>query len=288
MTTLNKKILYINLANQTYETKLHDNYGKYIGGVGLGAKILNTIEKSEEASVSSEPIIFSIGPLNGYFPYASKTSVLFRHHNELKDHYLGGNLSTRIKFSSLDAIVIYGRSKEPVTFDILDETVIFHTGGVDLGSLGLPGKRSQISKKGEKYLLGDYFATVDDSLSQLLTNKNLQGFVITGTHTYDLPKSERYLELYNMMLSRIEEISVRKSGSPSCSGCPVGCFESSKGEESGNLLAHSLVACTFAQKIYGDTSIVFSCLDVLGSGYTHEDIENFPKLVYDLLEELKK
>ena len=72
---------------------------------------------------------------------------------------------------------------------------------------------------------------------------------------------------------------IKENTFPSCSLCPMGCKKSNEGEIGGNVLLHSLVACEFAQNIYSDIGIVFSCLNVLGYDYTHEDIENLPKLI---------
>uniref|UniRef100_A0A7C4XV46 Aldehyde ferredoxin oxidoreductase N-terminal domain-containing protein n=1 Tax=candidate division WWE3 bacterium TaxID=2053526 RepID=A0A7C4XV46_UNCKA len=283
-----KKVLYIDLSDKAFGIKLHNDLSKYIGGVGLGAKLLSLSENAEVGVASSEPVIFSIGPLNGYYPYASKTSVLFRYKDRVMDQYLGGNLSTRIKFAGIDSIVISGRSKVPVAFEFIDDQVRFYTGEFDINSMGLPGKRAQVVSEEGNYSVGNYFASSGDGLNAILASKNLAGFVVTGTQNRPLPKSPKYQEIFNSLLARISQITVEKDGHPSCAGCPVGCSESKFGEIGGNVLVHSLVACAFAENIYGDPNTVFSCLDALGSGYTHEDIENFPKLVYDLLEELKK
>ncbi len=288
MTSQNKKVLYIDLTNKTYDFALHAKYGEFIGGVGLGAKVLTDIERMEEGSVSSEPIIFSVGPLTGYFPYVSKTSVLFRYHGEIHDDYLGGSLASRIKYFGVDSIVLSGRLNEPMYLELMDDKVVFHNESTNISMLGLPGKRATLLFENHHLLLNSYFKTGDQNLQTLFTNKNLLGFVITGSKTFNLPKSEKYLEIYNNLLGRLNDLTVEKSGNPSCVGCPLGCTSSMIGETGGDFLVHSLVACSLASKIYSDPNVVFSCFDSLGSGYTHEDIEKFPSLVYDLFEELKK
>ncbi len=66
----------------------------------------------------------------------------------------------------------------------------------------------------------------------------------------------------------------------------MGCGKSRVGEIGGNVLIDSLVACQFADKIYTDIGIVFSCLNVLGYNHTHEDMENLPKLIEDTIRKL--
>ena len=76
------------------------------------------------------PIIFSIGPFNGLFPFASKTAVILQNEGNIEDVYLGGSLSSRIKFFGVDAILIYGKSQEKIILDIKDDIVAFKSGKI--------------------------------------------------------------------------------------------------------------------------------------------------------------
>ena len=277
-----KKILYINLRDQSFEMKAHDDYWHYLGGVGLGAKIL-------ASDGDRSTVVFSTGPLNGFFPFASKTSVLYRFGPEIKDVYLGGSLSWRMRFAGIDAISIVGKSKDPLVLDILDGEIKFRPADVDLKELGLPGKKStlEISKTEDKMLLDGYFEPGDQSLANVLKSKNVAGVVVTGAKDFDIESEEKFQTAYDTVLARIVDMEVEKGGNPSCSGCPMGCDKSKVGEVGGDFLVHSLVGCTFASKIYSDTNVVFACLNALGYGYTHEEIEECPGLVSSLMEELR-
>ncbi len=279
MNSHTKKILYVDLKKQQAEVKFHDDLKGFVGGVGLGAKLLLKEELDS-------PIVFAVGPLNGFFPYASKTSVLFKT-DKLHDLYFGGSLSWRIRFTGLDAIVLHGRAKEPLVVDIADEKVTFRPFSEDLGNLGLPGKRSTIDLTETSVLVDGYFEVSGKALHQKLINKQVKSVVVTGTQTFKIENEEKYLEIYNEIVGKVGDLTVEKGGFPSCSGCLVGCNKSKVGEVSGDVLVHSLVACSYAQPVYSDVNTVFACLNVLGYPYTHEDIENFPKLVYDVLEELE-
>ena len=276
-----KKVLYVDLTKRECEIKSHPDLSAFIGGVGLAVKLMLDFE-------GENPLVFSIGPLNGFFPFVSKTAVFFRDAPELVDIYLGGSLSTRLRFTGLDAIVLHGKSKEPVVLDIMDGQASFKAMGVDMGTLGLPGKRSVLEVDGEKAALDGYFETEGNILHKQMIQRNLRALVVTGSKTFELKDKERYTEIYDQILQRVGDVTVEKAGKPSCSGCPLGCLKSKVGEKGGDVLVHSLVACSFAEKIYSDENIVFSCLNALGYGYTHEDIENFPKLVYDVLDRLKE
>jgi len=111
----------------------------------------------------------------------------------------------------------------------------------------------------------------------------MAGLVITGTEAYTPAHFSKYQEAYKTVLARSNDLTLGASNKPSCSGCPLGCEKSRYGEIGGNVLVHSLVACQFAEKVYADINTTFSCLNTLGYNYTHEDLENLPKLIEETL-----
>src|SRR3989344_1426141 len=231
METRPRKILSIDLTKKEYEVKSFEDLNSYIGGVGLGFKLM-------EMYYDKNPLIFAVGPLNGLFPFASKTAVVINN----------------------DGVSFKNQSEDPDT-------------------LGLPGKRSVIKMDGSKILLGGYFTTPEHFLEKEFTDKNISGIVVNGTELTNIKDFDKYEDLYKKILNRKDELSVLEGTYPSCSNCPMGCGKSKTGEMGGNVLLHSLVACQYAARIYTDVGVVFSCLNVLGYNYTHEDIEALPKLI---------
>jgi hypothetical protein len=267
-----KKVLIIDLAEKNFETKSFSDLNPYIGGVGMGLKLFQMYE-------DKDPVIFAIGPLNGMFPYASKTAVITQNDGNLEDSYLGGTLSSRMRFSGIDAIMLYGKSEEKVQLDIREHAVFFKPKDTDPNTLGLPGKKSVLQINKNTTLLDDYFTTKENILGDILYKKNLELMVITATENLKVKNFDKYKAIYQKLLQRQGDMLVKAYRNPSCTGCPLGCRKSKEGEIGGNVLLHSLVACEFAENIYSDIGIVFSCLNVLGYDYTHEDIENLPKLI---------
>jgi len=275
-----KKVLYINLTTRSYEVKLFPDLSQYLGGLCLGLKLYTM-------HTDDDPLIFSIGPLNGFFPFVSKTAVVLNNDGVVEDIYLGGSLSLRLKFSGIDALVLLGKGSTTSVLNILDEHVTFESASVPTESLGLPGKRSVLDVAEDGTLLLDgYFRAPKGFLDMKFKEKNLNALVLTGTKTFEVALWSRYVTLYATILQRVEDMLIGQDVRPSCSGCPFGCSLSQQGELGGNVLGHSLVACDYAQKMYGDSNVVFSCLNVLGYAYTHEDIERIPNLVQELLESL--
>jgi hypothetical protein len=281
MDVLAKKILYIDLNKNEVDIKSSTDLNKYIGGVGLGLKLLSN-------HMEEDPVIFSVGPLSGYFPFCSKTSIVADDNGVIEDIYIGGSFSSRVRFSGLDSIVITGKAKQPLTVNISDDKVDLKPADTDLGSLGLPGKRSILyyDEAKEKFLVDKYFSPPEKILEKKLLEKNVRNIVVTGSKTYTIDKPEKYEEIYNKLLNQVPLMTVDKGSYPSCTGCPMGCQKSKTGEIGGNVLTHSLVACSYAENIFSDIGIVFSCLNLLGYDYTHEDIEDYPELIRTVLESL--
>ena len=279
METKIKNALIIDLASQTSEVKSFSDLNSYVGGIGVGLKLYENYKECN-------PIVFSVGPLNGFFPFASKTSVIVSDDGVIEDLYVGGNLSLRIRFSGVDSIVLCNKSKENVILDITNTSVSFKPEDTDFNSLGLPGKRSLIDMFAKEFLVQNYFSTPENFLEKCLLEKKIAGVCITGTETYKPVNFPAYEKLYNEILDKKEDLRVEAGIYPSCSNCPMGCGKSKVGEIGGNVLIHSLVACHFADKIYSDIGVVFSCLNVLGYDYTHEDLENLPKLIEDTIKRI--
>jgi len=280
MSSSSRKVLYINLSAKSFEIKTYPDLHDFLGGLALGLKILSLNKEKV-------PLIFSIGPLNGLFPFVSKTCIL-DYSEGLTELYLGGSLASRIKFAGFDAIVLFGKSSEPVFLEINPSEVIFLTSTDVFTEAGLPGRSAKLSFNKKFLVLNDYFYTKENKLATFFENINIGGLVINATVSMDLENNSVYKTLYNEVLARTGDLTVIQSDKPSCSGCPMGCEKSQVGETEGNVLVHSLVACKYASSIYSDLGIVFSCLNSLGYDYTHEELESVPGLVKDLLKELKK
>jgi hypothetical protein len=204
----------------------------------------------------------------------------------VEDLYIGGSLSFRIRFSGLDGIALLNSSKEEVFIELCDHQVSFYSKDYDEEDSGLPGKRSLLIDTGPTLTLDSYFEFSEDFVLNKLKGKKVRGISFTGTRNFDIENYKRYTEVFNKVINQTDHITVNKGMYPSCSGCPIGCIESKKGEIGGNVLLHSLCACEYSNKIYSDLGIVFSCLNILGYDYTHEDIENLPELVSQTLKKM--
>lgn len=255
----------------------------FVGGVTMGVKLYSLYK-------DLDPVVISIGPLNGFFPFVSKTSFVVENDGMIEDLYLGGSLGFRLAYSGFDAIVLAGSCDAPLVLDIVDEEVKFLNlarDGVDFASLGLPGKRSILQLDAGNLLLDGYFGLKVGFVEKKFIAKNLLGLCLTGTKVTELADVAKYTTLFNQILAQSGSIGLDFGGRPSCSGCPLGCSESRIGEMGGNILVHSLVACGYAENIYSNLGTVFACLDILGYNYTHEQLEALPDVFTKTLKELE-
>jgi aldehyde:ferredoxin oxidoreductase len=278
MNLTSRKVLVVCMQTKKSECKTFTELHEYLGGVGIGLKLLQMYR-------DESPVIFSIGPLNGYFPFVSKTSIVLDNEGVIEDLYIGGSLSTRLRFAGIDALVLKGTAKTPLTLEINDSHVDFKDPSTDLDSLGLPGRRSKISLLDGRFLLDEHFKTPERILDKKLSEMNLSGLVLTGTETQKVEDWDKYKDLYKSILFKKDEMTINSGLNPSCSNCPMGCVKAAEGELGGNVLLHSLVACQYSEKIYSDLGIVFSCLHTLGYKYTHEELESVPGLIEKILKE---
>ncbi len=122
------RILRVDLEQESAEVvPLEDSLlRKYIGGVGLGARIL-----WEETSAATDPfspenrLMFMGGPLTGMVPWSSRAAVcaLSPLNNAWGEATLGGTWAAEFRKTGLTGIVITGRAREPVYLYIHDDDV---------------------------------------------------------------------------------------------------------------------------------------------------------------------
>ncbi|KPA17861.1 aldehyde ferredoxin oxidoreductase [Candidatus Magnetomorum sp. HK-1] len=135
-----KILLYINLSNGVIEKKSIPSIDilNFLGGRGLGIKLLNDIIKEPGIDAFSEenPLMFMPGPFSGFpIPSASRVCIVTKSPctSPINSKYpfastisysnMGGFLGPEIKFAGYDGIVITGKASSPVYLVIEDENV---------------------------------------------------------------------------------------------------------------------------------------------------------------------
>jgi len=136
----NRILLDVDLTSGKIERKIvsSEDTKKYIGGRGLGMKILwDRLPRPGIDPFSPEnPLIFMTGPFSGFpIPSASRTVVItkspctspvssvYPSASTISYSNMGGFLGPEIRFAGYDGIIISGKSAEPVYLVINDDQV---------------------------------------------------------------------------------------------------------------------------------------------------------------------
>ncbi|MGC8816793.1 MAG: aldehyde ferredoxin oxidoreductase family protein [Candidatus Hadarchaeum sp.] len=134
---LNKKILRVDLSNKKIkeQTVPQDWFGKYIGGMGFGIKILfDEVNPKVDAFSPENKLIFSIGPLTGTMaPMFAQTCAVTKSPltNGALNTYAGGFFGAELARTNYSTIVIEGRAEKPCYLSVEEDGAEI----VDAGSL---------------------------------------------------------------------------------------------------------------------------------------------------------
>ena len=122
------KVLYIDLSNKSWEVKDRPDLFPYLGGVGVGIRLLDeNVLYDRDPLDGEQPVIFCVGLLSSIFPVITKTVCMFRSPltGELGESYAGGRLAMSMVYSGYDAIVIKGEAPQPTYLSIGPDGVEF-------------------------------------------------------------------------------------------------------------------------------------------------------------------
>ena len=226
-------ILKINLTEKTTKIEKREDLFEYLGGIGIAVKLLDEeCKKKKDALSPDQPIIFAIGPLSTIFPCMTKTVAVFKSPltGEYGESYAGGRLASSMRFSGYDAIVLEGRSEDPVYLSIHNKKIRFKNAET---LWGLPNKvtgrvirelergrgyRSiiRIGAAGEN--LVRYASVNVDSyrhfgrlgLGAVMGSKNLKGMIISGKKSYPIQNFQDYIKLYKKINTMVTETDKMK------------------------------------------------------------------------------
>lgn len=227
-----RRVLYIDLGKEeSWVEERQDLFDQWMGGTGVGIKLLmEECPEGVDPLSPKSPVIFSIGPLNGMFPVATKMVATFKSPltGELGESYAGGRLPMAARFAGHEAIVIRGAAQRPSYISINDADVKIKDAtsiwGVEAQTVGMilrehepgTGRRSiiRIGPAGEN--LVRYAGVLVDTyrhlgrlgLGAVFGSKKLKAMVISGTEHVEIPDHKRYREVYNRLYSTTVQTDV--------------------------------------------------------------------------------
>ncbi|MBN1994388.1 MAG: aldehyde ferredoxin oxidoreductase family protein [Anaerolineae bacterium] len=229
------RVLYIDLTRRRYRIEERpDIFAAGLGGSGAGIRLL-----AEECPPGADPLgpdnplIFTVGPLVGHFPLASKTVAMFKspHTGNLGESHAGGRSAVAIRMAGYGAVVIQGQSKMPVYLVIAEGQVHFRdaaalwglrssytAGSVLRQREGGSGLRSimRIGRAGEKQV--SYACVITETyrhfgrlgLGAVFGSKQLKAIVVSGKRSLAVADRRSYRNTYDQIYKAATETPVMK------------------------------------------------------------------------------
>lgn len=273
------KLLKVNLTNQTYEVVEigEEDSKKYLGGSGIGAKILyDEYDHSKPALSPENPLMFMAGLLIGLpVTAAAKMTVIGK--SPLTgiwgESIVGGFLGPEIKKAGYDGIVFDGKSEKPVVVYVNDDKIEFmdadHVWGKDIyetdkilrDQTDEKAQTACIGPAGEKLVpIASIIAGGQESRAAgrcgfgcLMGYKNLKALVVRGTNkipVYDQKKLTSLVRDFNKVLRKNAQVlhdygtlgtiqGVESEGDLPVKNWTLGSWEEGSAKISGQMLAET-------------------------------------------------
>jgi len=230
------RILHVDLTTgKTHVEPLNEEYAKkYIGGIGLGIRLLLDHSKPGVDPFSPEnPLILATGPISGTMwptggnghAFVSKSPQSFGV-GESKSH---GSFGTELKRAGYDVVIFKGKAEKPVYVWIDDDSVQL------LDASHLMGKSPAETEDTIKEELGDYYIRVaaiglaGEKLSRIaciinektraagrtgmgavMGSKNLKAIAVRGTRDITVAKPDEFLEFVKEFHERMKGPATQK------------------------------------------------------------------------------
>lgn len=206
------RILRIDLSKSHIDSFVPEDslLKNYLGGRGLGAKIVYD-NGQVDAFAPANLLVFATGPLTGTTtPASGRVSLSTKSPltGTIFDSNCGGSFGPELKKAGYDAILIAGKSPEPVFIEIEDERVELKSAVTLWGKnvkettnlLKDKGIVACIGRAGEKLVLlasimSDTVHTFGrGGVGAVMGSKNLKAIVVKGTGSVDVSDSAEFLE----------------------------------------------------------------------------------------------
>lgn len=224
------RILFIDLSRGNYhaEELPRDLASKYIGGKGMGARILyDRLKPGTDPLSADNLVVFATGPLTGTLaPTAGRTVLCTK--SPLTGLWLdsncGGFLGPQIKAAGYDVIVIEGKAEQPTVVVIDEDKIIFEPAG-ELWGMDTFTTHTRLKEKWGKETrvacigpAGENLVAIAAVISEgrafgrggagaVLGAKNLKAIAVKGNRPLEIYDYEAFM---NINREAINEISINQ------------------------------------------------------------------------------
>jgi aldehyde:ferredoxin oxidoreductase len=222
------RVLTINLTSGQSTIVEVPGRNEVAGGSGLATLLFNKYGQLDKPwDDPKQPLIFTIGPLTGYFPLMSKTVCAFKspYHNQFAESHAGGRSALALRFADLDGVVITGKATKPVCISLgsrhIEIKEVHYLWGMDVFTTGKylrnmfrgSGHRSilRIGPAGER---GSPMAGINADTYRhfgrlgggaVMGTKNIKGIAIQGDAAFLLPDNKDYPKLFEEVYKQLTD-----------------------------------------------------------------------------------
>ncbi len=230
------RILQVDLnTGKTHPEKLNTEYAKkYIGGIGLGLRLwLDNSKPSIDPLSPENPLVLALGPISGtMFPTAGNGHAFVTKSPEtfaISEAVAHGTFGAEMKRAGYDAIILKGKSENPIYLWIDDDSVQL------LDASHLMGMSPSETEETIKEDIGDYYVRVaaiglaGEKLSRIaciinektraagrtglgavMGSKNLKAIAVRGTHDIVPAKPDEFMDMVREFHERMKGPATQK------------------------------------------------------------------------------
>lgn len=215
--TWSKILLRINLSDKSAKTEYisEDVLVDYVGGRGLGVKIYYDLSEPSVEPLSEEnPLVLCTGPVSAIGPMSGRLSIVSKSPltGTICESNVGGLFSKEMRFASCDAIVIEGKSDEPIYLKIGEDLDVEFVSAEDLwgrstsyvyeklktyGSVGCIGVAGEKLVPYASIIFEGHHAAGRGGLGAVMGSKKVKAIVIKGNKRPEIKNREKYVEVIN-------------------------------------------------------------------------------------------
>ena len=227
------RLLKFDLAIAKGEMITLEGRDDWVGGSGLAARLFDEYGHTDKPwNDPDQPLIFTIGPLTGYFPLMSKTVCAFKspYHDQYAESHAGGRSALALRFANLDAVLITGKAQTPACLAMgsrhLELKDVPYLWGKNIKSTGKI-LRNMFSGSGHRSILrigpageiGSAMAGINVDTYRhfgrlgggaVMGQKNLKALVIEGDEMFDLPRGKDYQKLFQNVYDQLTTTDMMK------------------------------------------------------------------------------
>jgi aldehyde:ferredoxin oxidoreductase len=220
------KILRVNLTNRSVSTQSVDPYKEYVGGMGIGYKIIwDEVPLTTDPYAPEAKFVIAVGPLTGSgVPCSGRTNISFltaiTKGKSICDGHMGGHFGNVMKYAGYDAIVVEGRSPTPVYLKIDDDRVTIERADHLWGKYTRESNKLVIEECGPEFtsfaigpagenivnysiILTSWGNIGGGGIGAICGSKNLKAVAVRGTGGVAIADPKMLMELNNYMLTEL-------------------------------------------------------------------------------------